>query len=59
MEGSSEDDLERDQGHRTEVDARSGTFQAFEQFGQHLLARGHYASPEIQQKTGGSGPGEG
>uniref|UniRef100_A0A3B3HUI9 Spectrin alpha, non-erythrocytic 1 n=1 Tax=Oryzias latipes TaxID=8090 RepID=A0A3B3HUI9_ORYLA len=38
------------QEHRTEIDARAGTFQAFEQFGQHLLARGHYASPEIQQK---------
>lgn len=38
------------QEHRTEIDARAGTFQAFEQFGQQLLARGHYASPEIQQK---------
>uniref|UniRef100_A0A665WFX0 Spectrin alpha chain, non-erythrocytic 1 n=1 Tax=Echeneis naucrates TaxID=173247 RepID=A0A665WFX0_ECHNA len=36
--------------HRTEIDARAGTFQAFEQFGQQLLTRGHYASPEIQQK---------
>uniref|UniRef100_A0A8C8EWC0 Spectrin alpha, non-erythrocytic 1 n=1 Tax=Oncorhynchus tshawytscha TaxID=74940 RepID=A0A8C8EWC0_ONCTS len=42
--------LERHQEHRTEIDARAGTFQAFEQFGQQLLARGHYASPEIQQK---------
>uniref|UniRef100_A0AAY4DGW8 Spectrin alpha chain, non-erythrocytic 1 n=1 Tax=Denticeps clupeoides TaxID=299321 RepID=A0AAY4DGW8_9TELE len=42
--------LERHQEHRTEIDARAGTFQAFEQFGQLLLARGHYASPEIQQK---------
>uniref|UniRef100_A0A673INQ6 Spectrin alpha chain, non-erythrocytic 1 n=1 Tax=Sinocyclocheilus rhinocerous TaxID=307959 RepID=A0A673INQ6_9TELE len=42
--------LERHQEHRTEIDARVGTFQAFEQFGQQLLARGHYASPEIQQK---------
>lgn len=38
------------QEHRTEIDARAGTFQAFEQFGQQLLARAHYASPEIQQK---------
>lgn len=38
------------QEHRTEIDARTGTFQAFEQFGQQLLARGHYASPEIQEK---------
>lgn len=38
------------QEHRTEIDARAGTFQAFEQFGQQLLVRGHYASPEIQQK---------
>lgn len=38
------------QEHRTEIDARAGTFQAFEQFGQQLLVRGHYASPEIKQK---------
>lgn len=38
------------QEHRTEIDARAGTFQAFEQFGQQLLVRDHYASPEIQQK---------
>uniref|UniRef100_A0A8C9W526 Spectrin alpha chain, non-erythrocytic 1 n=1 Tax=Scleropages formosus TaxID=113540 RepID=A0A8C9W526_SCLFO len=42
--------LERHQEHRTEIDARAGTFQAFEQFGQQLLARSHYASPEIQEK---------
>ncbi|XP_015281943.1 PREDICTED: spectrin alpha chain, non-erythrocytic 1 [Gekko japonicus] len=36
--------------HRTEIDARAGTFQAFEQFGQQLLAHGHYASPEIKEK---------
>ncbi|XP_041429079.1 spectrin alpha chain, non-erythrocytic 1 isoform X3 [Xenopus laevis] len=42
--------LERHQEHRTEIDARTGTFQAFEQFGQQLLARGHYASPEIKEK---------
>lgn len=38
------------QEHRTEIDARAGTFQAFEAFGQQLLVRGHYSSPEIQQK---------
>ncbi|XP_056289085.1 spectrin alpha chain, non-erythrocytic 1 [Pseudoliparis swirei] len=42
--------LERHQEHRTEIDARAGTFQAFEQFGQQLLLRGHYASPEVQQQ---------
>uniref|UniRef100_A0A8C8E5P8 Spectrin alpha chain, non-erythrocytic 1 n=1 Tax=Otus sunia TaxID=257818 RepID=A0A8C8E5P8_9STRI len=42
--------LERHQEHRTEIDARTGTFQAFEQFGQQLLAHGHYASPEIKEK---------
>ncbi|XP_041430679.1 spectrin alpha chain, non-erythrocytic 1 isoform X5 [Xenopus laevis] len=42
--------LERHQEHRTEIDARAGTFQAFEQFGQQLLARGHYDSPEIKEK---------
>ena len=29
--------LERHQEHRTEIDARAGTFQAFELFGQQLL----------------------
>lgn len=38
------------QEHRTEIDARYGTFQAFEQFGQQLLVRGHYASSDIQQR---------
>ena len=36
--------------HRTEVDARAGTFGAFEQFGAELLQANHYASPEIQEK---------
>ncbi|KAH0615580.1 hypothetical protein JD844_005026 [Phrynosoma platyrhinos] len=44
--------LERHQEHRTEIDARAGTFQAFEQFGQQLLAHDHYASPEIKEKLG-------
>lgn len=38
------------QEHRTEIDARAGTFQAFELFGQHLLQSNHYASPEVQEK---------
>lgn len=36
--------------HRTEIDARTGTFQTFEMFGQQLLQSGHYASVEIQEK---------
>ncbi|XP_054158910.1 spectrin alpha chain-like isoform X2 [Oppia nitens] len=44
--------LERHQEHRTEIDARAGTFQQFELFGQHLLQSGHYASGEVQQKLG-------
>ncbi|XP_012266103.2 spectrin alpha chain isoform X2 [Athalia rosae] len=42
--------LERHQEHRTEIDARAGTFQAFELFGQQLLQSSHYASVEIQEK---------
>uniref|UniRef100_T1IUQ9 Spectrin alpha chain n=1 Tax=Strigamia maritima TaxID=126957 RepID=T1IUQ9_STRMM len=42
--------LERHQEHRTEIDARAGTFQAFEMFGQQLLQSNHYASPEVQDK---------
>ncbi|KAK0179706.1 hypothetical protein PV327_005434 [Microctonus hyperodae] len=42
--------LERHQEHRTEIDARTGTFQAFELFGQQLLQSSHYASVEIQEK---------
>lgn len=42
--------LERHGEHRTEIDARAGTFQAFELFGQQLLHSGHYASVEIQDK---------
>ncbi|CAK1548048.1 unnamed protein product [Leptosia nina] len=38
------------QEHRTEMDARAGTFQALELFGQQLLQGGHYASLEIQEK---------
>lgn len=36
--------------HRTEIDARAGTFMTFDQFGQQLLETGHYASVEIQEK---------
>ncbi|XP_078687340.1 spectrin alpha chain, non-erythrocytic 1-like [Branchiostoma floridae x Branchiostoma belcheri] len=42
--------LERHQDHRTEIDARAGSFQAFENFGQQLLAKNHYASPDIEEK---------
>ncbi|KAK9736587.1 Spectrin repeat [Popillia japonica] len=42
--------IERHQEHRTEIDARAGTFNALEQFGQQLLSSNHYASPEIQEK---------
>lgn len=42
--------IERHQEHRTEVDARAGTFSAFEQFGAELLQANHYASPEIKEK---------
>ncbi|XP_032521109.1 spectrin alpha chain isoform X1 [Danaus plexippus] len=38
------------QEHRTEMDARAGTFQALELFGQQLLQGGHYASGDIQDK---------
>jgi spectrin alpha len=42
--------LERHQEHRTEMDARSGTFQGFEMFGKQLLDSRHYASVEIGEK---------
>jgi len=42
--------LERHQEHRTEIDARAGTFQAFELFGQQLLQANHYASTEVQER---------
>ncbi|XP_049820921.1 spectrin alpha chain isoform X3 [Aethina tumida] len=42
--------IERHQEHRTEIDARTGTFHALELFGQQLLNSNHYASPEIQEK---------
>ena len=42
--------LERHQEHRTEIDARSGTFQEFELFGQQLLQADHFAAGEVQEK---------
>ncbi|XP_076436788.1 spectrin alpha chain-like isoform X4 [Babylonia areolata] len=42
--------LERHQEQRTEMDARSGTFQAFELLGQQLLQNQHYASDDVQLK---------
>ncbi|KAJ8300491.1 hypothetical protein KUTeg_022010 [Tegillarca granosa] len=36
---------------RTEVDARSGTFQAFDVFGRQLLDNDHYASPDSVDYT--------
>ena len=42
--------LERHQEHRTEIDARAGTFQSFELFGQQLLQVNHFASIEVQEK---------
>ncbi|XP_060810568.1 spectrin alpha chain [Amyelois transitella] len=47
--------LERHQEHRTEMDARAGTFQALELFGQQLLQGGHYASVDIQEKLNSMG----
>ena len=45
--------LEIHQEHGTEIDARSGTFQALELFGQHLLQADHFAAPEVQEKLEG------
>uniref|UniRef100_A0A183DQ64 SH3 domain-containing protein n=1 Tax=Gongylonema pulchrum TaxID=637853 RepID=A0A183DQ64_9BILA len=42
--------LERHQEYRTEIDSRSATFQAFEQFGNQLLNSHHYASENIKQR---------
>ncbi len=35
---------------RTEIDARAGTFQAFELFGKQLLQANHYASDEVKDR---------
>ncbi|KAK7505097.1 hypothetical protein BaRGS_00003667 [Batillaria attramentaria] len=45
-----EDEDEYEEEHRTEIDARAGTFQAFELLGQQLLQNQHYASEDVQQK---------
>lgn len=37
------------------MDARAGTFQALELFGQQLLQGGHYASVDIQEKLNNMG----
>lgn len=42
--------LDRQQDYRTEIDARTGTFQAFEQFGDQLIQNRHYASEDIKQR---------
>ena len=42
--------LERHQEHRMEIDARAGTFQAFEMFGHQLLQNNHYASEQVDDK---------
>lgn len=42
--------LERHQDYRTEIDARSATFQAFEQFGNQLINKRHYASDDVAQR---------
>ncbi len=42
--------LERHQEHRTEIDARAATFNAFESFGGQLLVKQHFASAEIEDK---------
>ena len=38
------------QEHRLEIDARAGTFQAFEMFGHQLLQNTHYASDQVKDK---------
>ena len=38
------------QEHRMEIDARGGTFQAFEMFGHQLLQNNHYASDDVREK---------
>ncbi|KAK7095430.1 spectrin alpha chain-like isoform X3 [Littorina saxatilis] len=45
-----DDEEEDEEEHRTEIDARAGTFQAFELLGQQLLQNQHYASDDVQEK---------
>ncbi|ESO09912.1 hypothetical protein HELRODRAFT_156368 [Helobdella robusta] len=42
--------LERHKEHKMEIDARNGTFQAFELFGNQLLQKNHYAATEVKNK---------
>lgn len=42
--------LERHQDYRTEIDARAGTFTAFDQFGAQLTQNRHYASDQIRER---------
>lgn len=42
--------IERHQEHRAEIDARAGTFENFDAFGQELLNTKHYASPDIEER---------
>ncbi|KAL7672463.1 hypothetical protein ACOME3_007347 [Neoechinorhynchus agilis] len=44
--------LERHHEHRTEIDARSGPFQSFEEFGNELISSHHYASEEVKKRLG-------
>ncbi|KAE9548243.1 hypothetical protein FO519_008545 [Halicephalobus sp. NKZ332] len=39
--------LERHQEYRTEINARSATFQAFDQFGRQLINSNHYAKNDV------------
>jgi len=45
--------IERHNEHRTEIDARTNTFQAFDLFGRQLLQADHFASPEVQERLEG------
>jgi len=45
--------IERHNEHRTEIDARTNTFQAFDLFGQQLLQADHFASAEVQERLEG------
>ena len=42
--------LERHQEYRTEIDARAGTFQAYEDFGRQLLGAQHFAGEDVKHK---------
>lgn len=42
--------LERHQEYRTEIDARAGTFHAFQLFGNQLIQARHYAANDVKDK---------